>query len=77
MTNTHPHYLYSDIVNSIKADKAVITAMTGLLDGTIAYATDTNEFGTYSTDTGIWTWLSSGSGTTTRPYDLVFMNMGA
>ncbi len=59
MPNTHPHYLYSDIVNSIKADKAVITAMTGLLDGTIAYATDTNEFGTYSLDTNTWTWVGA------------------
>lgn len=61
MTNTHPHYLYSDIVNSIKADKAVIEAMAGLLDGTIAYATDTNEFGTYSAGSDTWTWLGAGA----------------
>lgn len=59
MINTHPHYLYSDIVNSIKADKASIEAMTGLLDGTIAYATDTNEFGTYSLNTNTWTWVGA------------------
>ena len=59
MINTHPHYLYSDIVNSIKADKATIVAMFGLLDGTIAYATDTNEFGTYSLDTNTWTWVGA------------------
>lgn len=76
MTNTHPHYLYSDVVNSLRDTKANLTALTGLLDGSIGYATDTNEFGTYSTDTGTWTWLSAG-GTSTRPYDLVFMNMGA
>lgn len=67
MTNTHPHYLYSDVVNSIKADKAVITAMTGLLDGTIAYATDTNEFGTYDLTSNAWTWLGSGGGTVPHP----------
>lgn len=61
MTNTHPHYLYSDIVNSIKADKAVITAMSGLLDGTIAYSTDTNEFGTYDANSNTWTWLGAGA----------------
>lgn len=59
MTNTHPHYLYSDIVNSIKATKATITAMTGLLDGTVAYAIDTNEFGTYDIDSNSWTWLGA------------------
>ena len=59
MINTHPHYLYSDIVNSIKADKATIVAMSGLLDGTIAYATDANEFGTYSLDTNTWTWVGA------------------
>lgn len=69
--NTRPHYLYSDVVNSIKDTKANIIAMTGMLDGSIAYTTDTNELGTYSADLNTWTWLS------TRPYDLVFLNMGA
>lgn len=61
MTNTRPHYLYSDIVNSIKADKATIIAMTGLLDGTLAYATDTNELGTYDAISNTWTWLGAGA----------------
>lgn len=60
MMNTHPHYLYSDVVNSIKAEKATIEAMAGLSDGTIAYATDTDEFGTYSLNTNTWTWLGAG-----------------
>lgn len=60
--NTHPHYLYSDIVNSIKDTKANIIAMTGLLDGSLAYATDTDELGTYNADTNVWTWLGAGGG---------------
>lgn len=57
MPNTFPHLLYTDIVNSIKGTKTSITAMTGMLDGAIAYATDTNELGFYSATQNTWTWL--------------------
>lgn len=60
--NTHPHYLYNEIVNSIKNTKVNLLAMTGLQDGTIGYAIDTEELGTYSAISNSWTWLGSGGG---------------
>ena len=39
--------------------KAAIVALTGALEGTTAYATDTDEFGTYNGST--WDWNSSGA----------------
>lgn len=43
--------------------KANIEAMAGLAEGSTAYATDTNQFGSYNGST--WTW---GQGFTTNKY---------
>lgn len=42
------------------ASKATIEALSGVPEGAIAYATDTNELGTY--DGATWTWGGGGSG---------------
>ena len=72
---THPHFLYTDVINAIKGTKTSITALTNVLEGSIAVTTDTHEFGFYVA--GNWTWLSSSPGGTGRTYDLVFQTMGA
>lgn len=47
-----------------KGTKASIEALTGVVQGSIAYATDTDELGTYSGT--VWTWgVGSGSSTST------------
>ena len=48
-----PHVLYRDT-------KSVIEALTGISQGAIAYATDTDELGTY--DGSAWVWGSGGGG---------------
>lgn len=40
--------------------KANIEALTGILQGSIAYASDTDEVGTYD-GVSVWTWLGAGS----------------
>jgi hypothetical protein len=46
--------------------KTAIEALTGVPEGAIAYATDTNELGTY--DGASWTWGSEGGGSGSSPY---------
>ena len=48
-----PEVVYNDT-------KANIEALTGVAEGAVAYATDTDELGTYSGAT--WTWGSGGGG---------------
>ena len=44
--------------------KASIEAIPGLTEGCVAYASDTNEFGSYNGAT--WTWGSGGGGGNSR-----------
>lgn len=44
-----------------KGTKAAIEALSSVSEGSIAYATDTNEFGSY--DGATWTWGQGGAGT--------------
>lgn len=60
MPITYPHHLYNEIVNSLKGNKADLSALSGLEDGTIGFAQDTGELGTYSTLTG-WSWYVTSS----------------
>ena len=52
--------VYATPLVQYRDTKANIEALTGIGEGAIAYATDTNEFGSYDGTT--WTWGQSGSG---------------
>lgn len=49
----------AQISGYFKGTKAAIVAVTGVVEGSLAYATDTKEFGTYNGT--VWDWSTSGS----------------
>ena len=51
--------LAEQVFGYLKGTKAAVEAVTGMFEGAIAYAIDTNEFGSY--DGSAWTWGQGGS----------------
>lgn len=51
--------IYNQPIVNYKSTKSIIEALTGIEEGAMAYATDTNELGTY--DGASWVWGNLGS----------------